>query len=376
MARRVYFHVGVPKSGTTFLQTAMWHNRDRLREQGFLYPGSKRMDHYHASQVVRGASRRRLGSSADAWDRLVRQLDEWPGTGLVSHEFFSMATRGQAQEAVAALAPAEVHVVLTARDYVRQFPAVWQEALKMSWDGSFDEFMKKAFARELRGAWGWNSQDVPAVLERWSSAVPPDRVHVITLPPPGAPRNLLWQRWCEVLELDDSTFDLDLTFANESLGAAQAALLRQVKPHLSGPLGEGPVRHRWLRHYFGHEVLVPQRGDRFGVRDTDAARLRELSIAAAEAIERAGYAVTGDLADLVPGEVQPSQPHPDDVSETEMLEVATRAIEQMIRDVRELHNQRNHWRERARRLAATRTLRGRSRQALRRIARRDAGGER
>lgn len=354
MARRVYLHVGVPKTGTTFLQTAMWHNRRPLRKQGFLYPGRSRMDHYHASQVVRGASRAALGDHADAWDRIVGELAAWKGDGLVSHEFFSMATPAQARAAVEALAPAEVTVVLTARDYVRQFPAVWQEALKMNSDASLDEFMKQAFARELNGAWGWRSQDVPAVLERWAQAVPVERLHVVTVPPPGAPRDLLWRRWCEVLGIDDSTFNMDLTFGNESLGAVQAALMHRLKPHLSGPLQQGPVRHRWVRQYFGHEVLVPQRGERFGLRADDAAELRRLSVAMTEAIEQAGYPVTGDLADLVPAETQPTLPHPDDVTDAEMLDAAVRAIEQMIRDVRELTTARAEWRRKAQRLGRRR----------------------
>jgi hypothetical protein len=176
MARRVFMHVGTPKAGTTFLQTTMWHNRPQLRAQGFLYPGSKRMDHYHATRRFRpGRGTAPTGQRSDAWDRLVADLAAWPGTGLISHEFFSMASRRQARRAVAALEPAEVHVVLTARDYVRQFPAVWQEALKMNSDLSFDEFMQRALAFDLPGAWGWNTQDVPAVLDRWAGAVPPDR---------------------------------------------------------------------------------------------------------------------------------------------------------------------------------------------------------
>lgn len=372
MARRVFFHVGVPKSGTTFLQTAMWHNRPQLRRQRFLYPGARRMDHYHASQVVRGASAKSLGRNADAWDRLVGALGSWKGDGLVSHEFFSMATAEQARAAVAALAPAEVHVVLTARDYVRQFPAVWQEALKMRWNGGLDEFMKLAFARELHGGWSWDSQDVPAVLERWASAVPAERVHVITVPPPGAPRDLLWKRWREVVGVDDSSFDMDLTFGNESLGVAQAALLRSVKPYLTGDLTQGPVAHRWVRAYFGHEVLVPQRGERFGLRPADAAELRRLSIEMTGAIERAGYHVVGDLADLVPAEDLPVLPHPDDVTETEMLEVAGRAFDTMIHDVRRLAAERDQWRQRARR--AERTQSGLLTRVARRLRRSRIGG--
>lgn len=351
MARRVYFHVGLPKTGTTFLQTTMWHNRRQLREQGFLYPGSKRMDHYHAAQVVRGTSPERLGADADAWDRIVAELAAWDGDGIVSHEFFCMATRRQARRAVRALQPAEVHVVVTVRDYVRQFPAVWQEALKMNSELSFDDFMKQVLAFETSGAWGWASQDIPAVLRRWSKAVPADRVHVVTVPPHGAPRHLLWDRWCSVLGVDDSGFDRELSFGNESLGVQQAALLHRVKSYLSPPLTDGATRHRWVRKYFGHQVLVPQKGERFGLRPQQEKELRDLSAAAARTIRRRGHPVTGSLDDLVPAATQPERPHPDDVTEEEMLDVAARAIDQMIRDVRELSIERDHWRSEARRLS-------------------------
>ena len=346
MARRVHLHIGVPKSGTTFLQTAMWHNRPALAAQGYLYPGSRRMDHYHASQDVRLGPHSKTASTG-TWERLRDELRAWDGDGLISHEFFSMATAEQAAAAVRALAPAQVHVVVTARDYVRQFPAVWQEALKMSSTLSLDDFMDRAFARELTGAWGWQSQDVPAVLARWSAAVPAEQIHVITVPPPSAPRELLWRRWCEVLGIDDSGFDLGGSFSNESLGAPQAALLWRIKPFLTGPLLKKPVQHRWVRQYFGHEVLVPQQGERFGLRPEQAAKLRTLSVAAVESIAAAGYSVVGDLDDLVPAEQQPDRPHPGDISESEMLDVAGRAIDQMIRDVRRLTTERDHWREAA-----------------------------
>jgi hypothetical protein len=366
MARRVYFHVGLPKTGTTFLQTTMWHNRRHLKEQGFLYPGSRRMDHYNAAQSVRGGSTDEPGRDADAWSRIVADLAAWEGDGLISHEFFSTASRRQARRAVRALQPAEVHVVVTVRDYVRQFPAVWQEALKMNSELSFDEFMEQVLAFETSGAWGWASQDIPAVLRRWSRAVPAERIHVVTVPPHGAPRHLLWDRWCEVLGIDDSTFDRELNFTNESLGVQQAALLHRVKPYLSPPLTDGSVRHRWVRKYFGHQVLVPQKGERFGLRPEQEQALLDLSAAAAEAIAAGGFPVTGTLDDLVPVDRQPERPHPDDVSETEMLDVAAQAIDQMIRDIRQLSIERDEWRRQARRLGQEpRTMRRRAAARLR-----------
>ncbi len=349
MANPVFLHIGLPKSGTTFLQTRMWSNRALLRRQGFLYPGRERMDHFHASQVVRG-SRGIRADKADAWDRLVAEVRNWDGSALITHEFFCMATAEQATAAVGRFPESELHVVVTARDYLRQFPAVWQEALKMGTAAGLDDFMEETLRERPHRAWGWPTQDLPAVLARWAETVPRERLHLITVPPPGAPHALLWQRWCAVTGIDDSGFDMDAARANESLGAAQAALLQRVVPHVSGELVPGSARHRWLRQYLGHEVLAAQRGDRFGLKDEHAAELRELAVAGVAEIADAGYAVTGDLADLVPPEHQPVRPHPDHVPDAEIIDVAARAIEQMVRDVMELSVKRQRWRREAMRL--------------------------
>ncbi|HET8605107.1 MAG TPA: hypothetical protein VFM09_14355 [Marmoricola sp.] len=365
MARTVFFHIGLPKTGTTFLQTRMWANRTTLRRQGFLYPGRDRMDHFHATQVVRELGRVPAGR-AGSWDRLVSAVNRWDSVGLITHEFFCIASAEQAKRAVARLETDDVRVVVTARDYLRQFPAVWQEALKMGTAESLDTFMDKTLRVRPDRPWGWPSQDLPAVLHRWAEAVPPERLHLVTVPPPGAPRDLLWQRWCEVTGIDDRDFGPDAPFANESLGAPQAALLQRVLPHLSGPLEQGPVRHRWLRQYLGHEVLGPQRGPRFGLDDAHATELRKLALDAVADIEQLGCQVHGDLADLVPSEQQPARPHPDRVPEDEVVEVASRAIEQMVRDVRALTEERDRWRREAMRLRR-RTVTGQS-SRLRRLA--------
>lgn len=376
MARQVFLHIGVPKSGTTFLQTRMWHNRPQLQAQGILYPGAKRLDHYHASQVVRDADPERLGSDADSWDRLVAELSGWPEVGLISHEFFCMATTDQIRRAVAALAPAQVDVVVTARDYVRQFPAVWQEALKMNSDIGLDEFMDAALAHQLTGAWSWRSQNLTPILRRWATVVPPARIHLITVPPRGAPKELLWERWCEVLGVDDRDFNIDLAYHNESLGAAQAALMVRVKPHLEGPLNDGPERHRWVRKYFGHQVLVPQRGQRFGLRPRHEEALQRMSRAMSRKILKDGYDVVGDLADLMPAEPGTTVlPHPDDVPDDQVLESAARAIARMIADVRAVTLERDDLRgrleTRAEKAEAS-SARGRARRVVRRITRRGA----
>lgn len=348
MATQVYFHVGAPKTGTTFLQGVLRHNRDALRKQGVLFPGTTARDHLHASQVVRQVTKHLQRSDRlEAWDRLVAELAEWPGVGIISHEFFGMATEEQARTAIEQLAPAEVHVVVTARDYVRQFAADWQESLKMGLDLPLEQFLRRAHRDRLPRPWGWNAHDIVRTLERWGSSLPPERVHVVTVPQAGAPRDLLLRRFCSVVQVDPDALDLSATFGNESLGVVQAELLRRLKAHLTGPLDDAPERHRWLRGYFAHDVLLSQGGDRFTLLPEQAEPLVERGRAAIEAVAAAGYDVVGDLEELVPAPPNPTLRHPSDVTESEVLEAALIAIERMVLDVRTLTNQRDRLRARA-----------------------------
>lgn len=350
MAKTVFFHVGIPKTGTTFLQTVMWRNRDVLRSQGVLYPGRHRMDHYFASEVVRGIHNTRIAEAASAWDRILAAVQEWPATAVISHEFFGMASAEQAHRALIQLAPADVHVVVTARDYVRQFPAVWQEALKMRSDLSLGQFTQQALTGELTGPWSWNSQDVVAILNRWGQSLPPEHVHVVTVPPPGAPRDALWRRYAGLLGIDPDSCSTDLALANESLGVREAALLHRIKPRLVPPLTDLDERYRWVRAFLAQDVLASQRSSRLTLRPDEAAAFRARALSDVATLRDSGYDVIGNLEDLVP-EISPeAAPHPDDVSDSEMLDAAVEAIVQLVMRHRDLAKERDRLRADRRRL--------------------------
>lgn len=328
MARKVFFHIGAPKTGTTYLQDILWSNRTALAKQGILVPGKRRMDAYNATVTVRGgdtADKRPLGAR-NAWAGIVEQIREWDGTAIISHEFFGAATAERASAAIAALEPAEVHVIFTARDYVAQFPALWQESIKMRATRGFGEFMQAALDDDLDELWGWKTTDTPAILERWGADVPPGRVHVVTVPPRGAPPTVLWDRFAQVIDIEPGSCDLARNKANESLGVVQVRVLEAVKARLPENLRPLAARYRWVREFFSHQILASQKGERFGMRPEEAERFRERSQKAVRAIEQAGYDVVGDLDDLVAADPLPEVRHPDDVTETEILDAAVEAI--------------------------------------------------
>jgi hypothetical protein len=301
MAEAVYVHVGAPKTGTTYLQDTLWANRDALGADGVLVPGGRRFAAFHAAQAIREvpwlsdmpAGRR------DVWNDMRERIGEWPGVAVLSHEFLGAATADQAAAAIAALEPADVHVVLTARDYVSQVPALWQEAVKMGAQRPLDAFVDHLLSGSKKGPWGIDSIDAVGVLGRWGATVPAARVHVVTVPPPGSPPGLLWQRFAAVCGIDPLRFQVPDRPANESLGVVETELVRLVGRRLPEALQPKRVRYRWLRGYFAHEVLAGRGGQRPTLSPDTARRVREWGEASVHTLAERGYTVHGNLDELL-----------------------------------------------------------------------------
>ena len=153
MARRVFFHIGVPKSGTTYLQRVLWNHKERLADEGVQLPGTGYVDHRWGSLVVREDDRLRYrrSSARGSWDRIVADVAAWRETSLISHEFYGGASHVQARRAVEQLAPAEVHLVVTARNPLHVLGSAWQEMVKYGNTTPLDEFSVEVVGGPGRG---------------------------------------------------------------------------------------------------------------------------------------------------------------------------------------------------------------------------------
>ena len=76
-------------------------------------------------------------------------------------------------------------------------------------------------------------QEVPDILDRWGGTLPPERVHLVTVPAPGADRGLLWQRFASVLGLDTGELAPDTSRVNASLGVPETALVRRINEQVN-----------------------------------------------------------------------------------------------------------------------------------------------
>ena len=333
MAERVYLHIGAPKSGTTFLQSVLWANKEGLRQQGLLLPGVDQFDAFYATMNVREV-RRDSGlpdRAHGAWERLVREVRAWPHDAVISHEFFAAASARQAQRAIYDLAPAQTHVIFTTRDYVTTLPALWQEAVKVGSQSTFSDFIESMLAGERRGPLGWDATDLPAVLDRWTSSLPAEHVHVVTVPPAGSEPEVLWQRLCSVVGISPHGWTMPHTRRNASLGASEVELLRRLNPRLRRPLGKaGAPHYRWVRRYLAEDVLVSRAGRRFGLSAPAARALRSRSADAINYVTQRGLDVVGDLDDLVAAPVDALDPDAGSVSEAEILDTALDTIADLL----------------------------------------------
>ena len=142
------------------------------------------------------------------------------------------AGREQARGLIESLAPAEVHVVITARDTLGMLTSGWAEYVKNGGTKPLAEMHGDRLGGQAE--FGWRTWDLGGVLRRWARHVPPQQVHVLPMPGPGAPRDQHWRNLAGVLGLDPDRYDAPEEPRNPALGVVQIELLRRVNPHLDG----------------------------------------------------------------------------------------------------------------------------------------------
>ncbi|MBF4163710.1 serine/threonine-protein kinase [Nocardioides acrostichi] len=306
MSERVLLHVGTPKTGTSQLQEVLFRNREALAEHGISYPAERFDAHFLAALDLMALPWGGLETEAiGCWDALAQQVREHRGTAIISHEILATASRSQVGRALESLghgSGAEVHVVVSARDLVRQIPAEWQENVKHRSTISFERFLAQLRdpAREARiASWFWGVQELPDVLDRWAHELPPEHVHVVTVPPPGGDAGELWRRFEHTFGLTGLELDLDVAKANPSLGVPETALLRRLNQQVN-PVLAPPDYRPLVRELLAHQTLSARsRSPRLALPPDVHPWAVELSASWIAELRRRGYDVVGDLDDLL-----------------------------------------------------------------------------
>lgn len=304
---QVFLHIGAPKTGTTYLQDLLWTNQQRLADQGVCYPLSTPNGYLAATMDLceRAWGGRRSSEWSGAWEALAARVRAWPGrAAVVSGELMGLANPDQASRAVESVQPADVHLIFTARDFARQLPSDWQEQVKHRHTVTLTRFVDDLVqlghdAPEPFGSLFWGLHDGAYVLARWAHVVPPERTHVLTVPPAGTSREVLWHRFAGLVGIASDTFDTDMISHNSSMGVAEVEFLRRFNGATRAQLTyeHGPLINRLL----GQEILAARpeaQPIRLPPQHFDWAVRRSRLMA--DEFRSRGYDIVGDLTELVP----------------------------------------------------------------------------
>ncbi len=308
MAKRVVLHIGAMKSGTSFVQNVLQHNRSALAELDILFVGERWRNQVLAVRelIDHGGPKQPPVPHDGYWQRLVDEIREWPGTAVVSMEFLAPRQRGKIEIIRESFADSELHVVLTARDLGRSLPAMWIESMQNRGVKTWEEFLdavEHEERREKSGLWFWRNQRIAGIAARWSEAVGRDHFTLITVPPKGAPPNVLWERFASVAGIPAEGCDLAVR-SNPGLDAASAMVLREINERLAAVGYDRRDYDRIVKGLLAKQGLV-RRGRESLPLGMNERWVRRRSREELERLQELNLHVVGDLDELkvkpVPG---------------------------------------------------------------------------
>lgn len=322
MASRLILHIGLQKSGTTYLQELISGGAAELAAAGVGYPvspiGKRRRrteNHEWASYGLLGpeypwVSEKRAETEKAAWRTLERQVTRAKGTVLLSAEALSVIRGPAIRTFLDRLGIGDVRVVVTARSLHRTLPSLWQQHVRNGRRLGFERYlemldeqrrMPETRIEEDPHLHLWRAFAIGRLVRRWAREVGASRVRVVTSP--GRPPELLWARFAEAIGVPGFTFAADNTAkpVHTGLTAPEAVVLTTLNSALA-TAGWTADRARRLREAVLTEGFQTRadRGPRITVPAHWCARVDEWSEEDVTDLLDSGVTVFGDAADLRP----------------------------------------------------------------------------
>ena len=319
MASRLILHIGLQKSGTTYLQEVLTNKVEELAAAGVVYPLADRRrrrteNHEWATYGLLGTeypwvSAERAATEQDTWKTMERRVARTGGTVLLSAEALSAIRTPAIQLLIDRLGVDDVEVVVTARSLSRSLPSLWQQHVRNGRCLGFERYLgmledqrrlPAARIEEERDLHLWRAFTLGRLVRRWARVVGSARVHVVTSP--GSPPHLLWSRFCEAIGLPvlsggpDDILDRPV---HTGLTASEALVLTSVNAALERT-GWDPQPARRLREAILTEGFQPrtERGPRIAIPSHWRARVARWSTEDVTELHDSGVTLIGALTDL------------------------------------------------------------------------------
>lgn len=329
----VCLHIGTRKSGTTSLQLMLRNSRRALATQGIQLAATTQDD--FAAIVL--PLRRGIAGDPAATHEGVNALVERLGRGstarrLVTIEALAELPAASAEAVVSALTAAghDVHLVITARPWIRAIPSEWQQCVKQRSTISYADFVTSIREREGRAATQFRRrQDLPDVVRRWTTLLPVERASVVACPPPSRTDGTLVELFSSAVGIDPGLLrPLQRAARNTSLSLAQTEMLRRVNASLGPRLpSRGGAYRRGIREWVTGGSLVTQEREPILLPSGTAGWVAGESHRQLDELDRLGVRIVGRPSDLVSDPGAPEGPAAP--AEEEVAAVAARTISEL-----------------------------------------------
>jgi hypothetical protein len=312
-AGSVLLHAGLPKTGTTAVQTTFARARATLAKHGVLYPGTERSHrlelyafgertmHFHHREVEVVTDEHRV-----AWHTLREQIRNHVGSQriVISHESASKFGQEQKVRFVAELGR-PVHVVMTVRNPGDALPSSYQQRVKAGRTATFLEWLTDLLPETPAAG------DAPAAALDyardaigWAGVVGSENVTVIALDPND--RGVVPRAFERLLNLPVGMLEpseLSGRDSNRSMTLAEAALVRDANVRMADQQKFGWKFYKRFMLDGPLAELLTQREPgpaepRLSPPQWAADRARSIAVDCNERLNAAGIRIVGDAGTL------------------------------------------------------------------------------
>jgi hypothetical protein len=225
-------HIGAPKCGSTALQSALFLNREALKDNGIEYIGT-RAHWASAAKAVVGVPDRasRRVPPISEWESMVGWARRATGEGrraLISSEFFASADEPRVERIVRDLGAESLSIVLTIRPLTSTLPSAWQQGLKLGGTLGLQAWLETVLFRpeEPRSKRVWLKHQYDEIARRWSEVVGPENVTVVIVDEQN--RSGIFNDFSRIIGLPPGTLAVQPKRTNPSLSAFEADVLAEL----------------------------------------------------------------------------------------------------------------------------------------------------
>lgn len=238
--KKIFFHIGPPKTGTTTIQHSLFINRDRLLRHGIYLPETGLLQNINGlakqeNLALELSGRKEFRKKYGTWNDLLAEINRTSASIIIiSSEDFSLFTEDAIQRVKEFLKDFDTSILFYARRQDHMFQSQWAQGIKSpnrkNVYASFSDWMANSDKTGL-------VNDYYALYQRWSRVFGADHM-IVRVFEKGQIADSLFEDFLNACGVDACNDCKTESIMNISPDAKTLTLLCEYKRLLRGELAE------------------------------------------------------------------------------------------------------------------------------------------